>query len=547
MPLDPRAPFSYPRAVGFEDILKRRLGPMQDLVRRSPAPPSPSFDPAQLRYRRAVGLEVTLRPRESWTRFTFSDPSGRKTELRGAEARTLLSLSDWRTAAELGVSPKVAWSWVEQGLVYFSTETPTVTLSGRAGALRAATPLARRRSVLITPAVETPVEIAPMPFMPRGRDLLVATPVGARFASRERGEEVFALNLVGDQRLAASLARLLPGLDGRATGAELLGTSDEEARSLLELLDVCGFLEPLSEELRARRAALAQPSSAQVTWLGHAGVLVQTPRSSVLVDPVFFSESDPPEPFRSHVPFDERALPHIDAVLITHGDNDHLNPSSLALLPRDTLVFIPKGADPYPPFQVDMRGLLHALGFSRVRELEIWETVPVGELTVTACPFEGEDWGLPLAQLTYLLESEEASVFLSADSLRMPETYEWLAARPRRVDLAFLGVSGSAESHAMPAAFGYGNFYQDFVAPVQHQQWVQHCAGPEEAAENAALFRPRAAFGYAAGGASFIRTAYSDRGDHARFAEALGRQAPGVRAVALPLGEPTPVRSLVEG
>lgn len=520
---------------------------MRDLVRRTPSKPDPSFDPRHLRYRRAVGLEVTLRPKESWTRYQITDPSGRQHELRDRAARSLLALSEWRTAEELGVAPEVAWSWVERRLAYFSTEHPKVTLTGRAGVLGRGGRVARRRAVLITPAVETPVEIAPMPFMPRGRDLLVAHCVGARFASRERGEEVFALNLVGDERLARTVAELLPRLDGRSSASELLEGAPPETRALLELLDDCGFLEPASAALEARRVALRHPSAPQVTWLGHAGVLLQSRGSSVLVDPVFFSESDPPEPFRSHPPFDERALPSIDAVLITHGDNDHLNPSSLALLPRDTPVFIPKGADPYPPFQVDMRGLLHALGFSRVRELEIWETARAGAFTVTACPFEGEDWGLPLAQLTYLLESEEASVFLSADSLRMPETYEWLAARPRRVDLALLGISGSAESHAMPAAFGYGNFYQDFISPVRHQEWVQHCAGPEEAAENAAIFRPRAAFGYAAGGASFIKTAYSDRGDHTSFAEALGRVAPEVRAVSLPLGEPVALGALTEG
>lgn len=513
---------------------------MRDWVRRTKSAPTPSFDPSKLHYRRAVGLEVTVRPQQSWRRFDLTDASGRRHELSGAEALSLFSLTEWKTAEELGVSPKVAWSWVEKGLVYFSEKAEEVCLTGRRGALQGGQAVARRRAVLVTPAVETPVEIAPMPFMPRGRDLLVASQVGARFASRERGEEVFALNVLGDARLSNLLAELLPRLDGRGTSAELTQHAKAEAASLLELLDACGFLEPVPDGLAQRRSALETPAGAQVTWLGHAGVLLQSPRTSVLVDPVFFSESDPPERFRSHTPFDERALPKLDAVFITHGDNDHLNPSSLALLSRELPVFIPKGADPYPPFQVDMRGILHVLGFRNVRELEIWETVQVGDLTVTACPFEGEDWGLELAQATYLVEGPEASAFLSADSLRMPETYEWLAARPHRVDLALLGVSGSAESHAMPAAFGYGNFYQDFISPARHQEWVQHCAGPKEAAENAALFNPRAAFGYAAGGASFIKTAYSDRGDHESFARELERVAPEVKAVSLPLGSPVP-------
>lgn len=513
---------------------------MRDLVRRTKAVPPPSFDPQTLTYRRALGLEVTVRPRDSWSRAEFTEPGGKKTELPMDEALSLFALSSFESTQEIGVSPREAWSWVESGLVYFSESRPDVGLSGSSGRLSSTEAVARRRSVLITPAVETSVEIAPMPFMPRGRDLMAATGAGARFASRERGVEVFALNLVGDARLSALLAKLVPRLDGRHSGAALLEAASSEEAKVLRLLDACGFLEPVNESLRQRRAALAAPAEAQVTWLGHAGVLLQSAGTNILVDPVFFSESDPPEPHRSAAPFDERALPRIDAVLITHGDNDHLNPASLSVLPRDTPIFIPRGADPYPPYQVDMRGILSVLGFRNVRELEIWEAFSVGEISVTACPFEGEDWGLELAQLTYLLDSPELSVFLSADSFRMPETYEWLAARPRPVDLALLGISGSAESYATSAEFGYGNFYRDFVSPARHQEWVQHCAGPVEAAENAAIFRPRAAFGYACGGASFIETAHSDRGDYESFARELERQSPEVHAVRLPLGSPVP-------
>ena len=511
---------------------------MRDLVRRTKALPPPSFDPKALYYRRALGLEVTVRPIETWSRAELTDGRGQKSELPMDEALSLLALSDWKSADEIGVAPAVAWSWVERALVYFSEARPDVALSGVSGHLKANRPVARRRAVLVTPAVETAAEIAPMPFMPRGRDLMAASTVGARFASRERGVEVFALNLVGDARLGALLAGLMPKLDGRLTGSSLLEGSGSEEAKLLRVLDAACVFEFETESLLERRAELASPREPQVTWLGHAGVLVQSATTNVLVDPVFFSESDPPEPHRSAAPFDERALPKIDAVLITHGDNDHLNPASLALLPRETPVFIPKGADPYPPHQVDMRGILAVLGFREVRELEIWEDFRVGDFAVTACPFEGEDWGLELAQLTYLLESPELSVFASADSFRMPETYEWLAERPRRVDLALLGISGSAESYATSADFGYGNFYRDFVSPARHQEWVQHCSGPREASEHAAIFRPRWAFGYACGGASFIKTAYSDRGDHESFARELETRCPEVSSVALPLGRP---------
>ena len=44
--------------MSFEDLLRKKLGPMRDLVSRTPRPDPPSYDPATLYFRRAVGLEA---------------------------------------------------------------------------------------------------------------------------------------------------------------------------------------------------------------------------------------------------------------------------------------------------------------------------------------------------------------------------------------------------------------------------------------------------------------------------------------------------------
>ena len=64
----------------FKDLLNDKLGPMKDLVGPTPRPEAPDLDPERLWYRRAAGLEVRLRPEESWREAsvrTFFDAAPR--------------------------------------------------------------------------------------------------------------------------------------------------------------------------------------------------------------------------------------------------------------------------------------------------------------------------------------------------------------------------------------------------------------------------------------------------------------------------------------
>lgn len=532
---------------------------MRDLVARpNTAPPG---DPASFFYRRAAGLEARVRPEDTWAEVAvgrIGDELPHFERLRRKEAAVLLGLTRWTSAAQLearfGVSPATLWRWVEQDLLFFARADPRAPLTGGSGVLQAAGSegrIARRGSLWPTVAVENAVEVAPMPFMPRGRDLVGASLVGARFASLERGHEVFGATITGSARLGRLLRRLIPRLDGRRTVAEVLepfGKAALEAKKLLELLDELTVLE-LRDGPPAPAARYASATSPQVTWLGHGAVLIQARGTNVLVDPLFFAPSAPPEPFLSAPKPDPRALPPLDAVLITHGDNDHLNPNSLAQLPEDVPIYVPRAAHPAPPFQVDLRGMLGILGFERVVELDPWDVVRIGNLEVTACPFEGEDWELDLAQLTYLVEAEGCRLYLAADALGSEATWRAVAAHAGGpLDLAFMGVSGNAETLVMPPDLGYGNFYAQWVPKARHNEWVQHCAGPDEALAALRILKAERAFGYAAGGASFIRTQYSDTGSHAELAAQLeAARAAGeavARPVALPLGEPVQIEAL---
>src|SRR5687767_9548811 len=93
--------------MSFEDLLKKKLGPMRDLVSRHVKPDAPRFEPARLFYRRALGIEVRARPEESWAALELA-PHGRAEwhRMDAREGLAIAGLTSWRKAEEIGMAPR---------------------------------------------------------------------------------------------------------------------------------------------------------------------------------------------------------------------------------------------------------------------------------------------------------------------------------------------------------------------------------------------------------------------------------------------------------
>ena len=100
----------------------------------------------------------------------------------------------------------------------------------------------------------------------------------------------------------------------------------------------------------------------QVTWIGHSSLLYQIDGRNILLDPVYSEYASPIPPLGPKraqppgIPFD--ALPHIDAVLISHNHYDHLDLDTVRQLMRQS------GGPPkfYVPLGVDDWFLAHVPG-----------------------------------------------------------------------------------------------------------------------------------------------------------------------------------------
>lgn len=130
----------------------------------------------------------------------------------------------------------------------------------------------------------------------------------------------------------------------------------------------------------------AAPSAApQITWIGHATMLVQAGGLNVLTDPVFSDRASPVQfagPKRAQPPGVALAdLPPIDVVLISHNHYDHLDQNAVLALNKRaqgaTLFIVPLGLKTWFADQ----------GITHVRELDWWQRTHVEKPNRAAVEF----------------------------------------------------------------------------------------------------------------------------------------------------------------
>ncbi|KAJ2610047.1 Protein-lysine N-methyltransferase efm4 [Coemansia sp. RSA 1365] len=130
----------------------------------------------------------------------------------------------------------------------------------------------------------------------------------------------------------------------------------------------------LPKQVSLDRTAIENPSNVQVTWLGHASLLVQLDGATVLCDPVFSKRCSPTQligPSRyTSAPATVAKLPEIDVLVLSHNHYDHMDWNTLKdLVARfpDLPVYAPLGNEPF----------LKSVGFKHVTMADWWEEFQV--------------------------------------------------------------------------------------------------------------------------------------------------------------------------
>ena len=259
---------------------------------------------------------------------------------------------------------------------------------------------------------------------------------------------------------------------------------------------------------------LAASRQVVLTRIAHASVLLDFGGTRILTDP-WFSER---WGYYHGEPYGIRLedLPHLDGVLVSHDHYDHYDMAAFRAYPDKAVPMIVK------------RGTAHvarAVGFTRVTELDPWETAQLGPLTVTATPAKHK-----VPENTYILQGRSHTVYFGADTLLIPGL-RTIAPRFPRIDLALLAINGLR------------------LRPLLNRQVVM---GPQDAAELCALLRPRVVvpIHYTFTGGPLrdrllIKVAGTPQQVLDAFTQAVARCAPQTVVRVLTPGQPLQVRDAI--
>ncbi len=176
----------------------------------------------------------------------------------------------------------------------------------------------------------------------------------------------------------------------------------------------------------------------RVRYFGHACVLIQTSKVSILVDPLLVGDREEAE---AALTMDD--LPDfIDYVFLTHNHQDHFNPEMLLQLRRRIgRVLVPRNnpsclADP------SMKLTLRALGFEDVAVMDPLDSIDLPEGRITSLPFYGEHADLSITSKHGLhLQLKGRSMAFLADANCMDRgLYRRLVRLLGKVDTLFIGM-----------------------------------------------------------------------------------------------------------
>jgi L-ascorbate metabolism protein UlaG (beta-lactamase superfamily) len=161
----------------------------------------------------------------------------------------------------------------------------------------------------------------------------------------------------------------------------------------------------------------------RITMIGHSTVLIEADGKKILTDP-FWGMWGNLAYARLGVPAKPRQeLSEVDGVLISHDHWDHVDGKYLRLL-GDTPVIVPRSA----------RWLIRLLGGRNVSGIKVWESIRLGDITITAVPAVHLT-----ATVGYVLQSENKQVYFAGDTFYRPFMQD--LGRRFQLDVALMPVT----------------------------------------------------------------------------------------------------------
>ncbi len=181
----------------------------------------------------------------------------------------------------------------------------------------------------------------------------------------------------------------------------------------------------------------------QITWIGHATVLIQYRGINMLTDPVFAERASPFSfmgPKRVTPPALTIAqLPPIDYVLISHNHYDHLDADTVKQLGNHPTWLVP----------LNYKAWFADLGVTNIVELDWWAQLETENISITATPSQhwtGRSLGDRYESLwgSWSVQIDDFKFWFAGDTGYNDKIFNEIGKRQGPYDLALIPIGGYA-------------------------------------------------------------------------------------------------------
>jgi L-ascorbate metabolism protein UlaG (beta-lactamase superfamily) len=209
------------------------------------------------------------------------------------------------------------------------------------------------------------------------------------------------------------------------------------------------------------KKAFKATNKTTIRWLGMAGFMINSHNTTLMIDPVL---KDFEMPLLIDIPIETKTVPYLDAVLITHSDNDHYSVSTCIDLKSVTQEYHSTIYVDYLMKNQDLHSFGHGIGeIFFVKDIKVTLT-PVDHAWQNDNPeFNNERHWKQEDCTGFWIETPDGTIWATGDSRLLPEHLQMPAP-----DAILFDFSNSEWHFTMEGAVKLANAYPNTPLLLHH-------------------------------------------------------------------------------
>ena len=172
----------------------------------------------------------------------------------------------------------------------------------------------------------------------------------------------------------------------------------------------------------------------QTTLIGHASMLIQSKKTNILTDPVWFDYLwEDINVLCPSIVLNKDKIPPIDILNISHRHQDHFDVRTLAYLIKNKIILKPDVTVLVPKDDIII-DVLNELEYKNIRIVSDFEPIEISDLTLTPTPSLNEGDNFPEHGL--LVHDGEVTIWNQVDTIVSPEIISYIHKLYGQIDFA---------------------------------------------------------------------------------------------------------------